>query len=134
MEDNEHPPAPAMEASAPEVVERPLWQLSRDEQRVLIITFVGGLASIVAGASVIGGAIALVRWQRGQHLPHPLGFLIGATAVSICLAVYDVYNRHRAARLPVRFKPPSYLYMWLVFWPPVFVFLLVWIGLAAGIH
>lgn len=59
MEDNEQPPAPVTEASAPQVVERPLWELSRDEKRVLIITFVGGLASIVAGACFIGGAIAM---------------------------------------------------------------------------
>jgi hypothetical protein len=127
MEDNEQPPVP----TGPE---RRLWELSRDDQRVLIITFVGGFASVIAGAAVIGGAIALVRWQRGRHIPHPLGFLIFATAVSICIAVYDGYNRHRAARLPVKFKPPSHLYMLLVFWPPVFIFLLVWIGLAAGIH
>lgn len=60
-DDNEQPPAPIRQASAPLAVERPLWEMSRDEQRLLIITFVGGLASIVAGACVIGGPIALVR-------------------------------------------------------------------------
>ena len=49
MEDDEQPSATSTAASAPQVAERPLWDLNREEQRVLIITFVGGLASIVAG-------------------------------------------------------------------------------------
>jgi hypothetical protein len=65
--DDEHPPASIMEASAPKAAERPLWVLNRDEQRVLIITFVGGLASIVVGACVIGGAIALARSLKGSQ-------------------------------------------------------------------
>ncbi len=88
MEDNEQPLAPIMGASAPQVVERPLWVLSRDEQRVLIITFVGGLASIVAGAIFIAAAIALGRiyghwnpslpWSAGGLLALLIvGFLAG---------------------------------------------------------
>ena len=67
--DNQEQPAPTSEASAPKVAERPLWELSRDEQCVLIITFVGGLASIVAGVCVVGGAIALVRGLRALDFP-----------------------------------------------------------------
>jgi len=48
--------------------DRPLWSLSRDEQRILAITFVGGLASIIIGAAVIGASIALARWADHQDL------------------------------------------------------------------
>jgi hypothetical protein len=50
-------------AAAPE--ERSLWQLDRGEQRVLLITFVGGVASIVAAALIVGGAIAIARRSSG---------------------------------------------------------------------
>ena len=89
MEDDEQPPGPITEASAPQVVERPLWKLSRDEQRILIITFVGGLASIVAGVCVVGGAIALGRGLRAIHVP--LYVLVFFTAVYSFLAVWGVY-------------------------------------------
>jgi len=69
FEDNEQLPAPIPEASAPKVAERSLWKLSRDEQRILMITFVGGLASIVVGACVIGGLIALARALKAARLP-----------------------------------------------------------------
>src|SRR3974377_1949212 len=96
MEDNEQLPAPSTEASAPQVVERPLWELSRDEQRELTIAFVGGLTSVVVGAAVIGGAIAMVRGFRALH--YPLGFLIIFTAVYIFTAVWGVYARRSAKR------------------------------------
>jgi hypothetical protein len=41
---------------------RPLWRLERGEQRVLMITFAGGVASIAAAAFVLGIAIALARF------------------------------------------------------------------------
>lgn len=100
MEDNEQPPAPIREASAPEVVERPLWVLSRDEQRVLIITFVGGLASVVAGVCVIGGALALVRGLRAIHLS--LGLLAYSTAVYIFAVVLGFYTRRRGPESSLR--------------------------------
>jgi type III secretory pathway component EscS len=99
MEDNEQPPVPITEASAPQVEDRPLWDLSRDDQRVLIITFVGGLASLVAGASVIGGAIALVQGLRAIH--HTLGlliFLIFLTAVDIFVMVWGFKARRSLPR------------------------------------
>jgi hypothetical protein len=43
--------------------DRLLWSLNRDEQRLLWITFVRGLASILVGAAVIGGAIAVARYE-----------------------------------------------------------------------
>jgi hypothetical protein len=46
---------------------RPLWQLSRDEQRVLLITFVGGLASIMVGAALVGVAFVLAHYEQKIH-------------------------------------------------------------------
>jgi hypothetical protein len=43
-------------------IERPLWTLTIDERRILLITFVGGLGSIVIGACILGGAVALARY------------------------------------------------------------------------
>ena len=128
MEDNEQPPASIVEASAPKVAERPLWQLSRDEQRVLIITFVGGLASIAAGACVIGGAIALSRWVRAQHIP--LVALILLTALYISSMIWGASLRRRSS------KPwPRHLFiMWLGMFVGLSMLLLAWIGFAAGIH
>jgi len=45
----------------PEEAERPLWRLNRDEQRVLLITFVGGFVSIIVGACILGLAITIAR-------------------------------------------------------------------------
>jgi len=98
MEDNEQPPAPITEASAPEVVERPLWPLSRDEQRVLIITFVGGLASIVAGACVIGGAIAMTRYLKKYNSLSQLIILTGINILGTAVSFY--FHRHSPVRQP----------------------------------
>jgi hypothetical protein len=91
-EDNEQPPDGIMAAP-----ERPLWEFSRDEGRVLIVTFVGGLASIVVGASVIGGAIALVRALKPTH--SLLVFLIFITTVYIFVVVLVAIALSRRGRL-----------------------------------
>jgi len=127
MEDNEQPPAPITEMPAPQVVERPLWELSRDEQRVLISTFVGGLASIVAGVCVVGGAIALARGMRALHVP--LGFLISVT-VGYTFMVWGVSARRRWSG-PGR-RPASIVFLLMCL--GLSIWLLAWIGLAAGIH
>src|SRR5690242_20707963 len=44
--------------------DRPIWSFSRDDKRFLLITFLGGVMSIMAGAAVIGAAIAYARWER----------------------------------------------------------------------
>jgi len=62
--------------------DRPLWKLSRDEQRVLLITFVGGLASIIVGAAVIGVAIALAH-----HAERPGFSMAGLAAYSVAAIV-----------------------------------------------
>jgi hypothetical protein len=133
MEDNEQPPAPITEASAPQVAERPLWVLSRDEQRVLAITFVGGLASIVAGVCIVGGALALVRGLKALH--YTLGILILLTALCIVAVLWDVYYHHAIRRMP---DPEPRSRMVLIELPVIYavfsILLLAWIGLAAGIH
>ena len=74
--------------STPEIVEPPLWRLSRAEQHALCIAFVGGAASVVVGAAVIGGSIALARGLKAVQLPVP--GLINLTLL---------YLVHRLARL-----------------------------------
>lgn len=66
---------------------RPLWVLSADEQRVLLITFVGGLASVVIGAAMIGAAVAYAKWQAGKSPP---GQLL-PTVVAVAVALIIVY-------------------------------------------
>jgi hypothetical protein len=66
--------------------DRPLWHLSRDEQRILLITFAGGLASIVVGAALIGISFALARFEHNLHHPWwQIGILIACPAVLTAL-------------------------------------------------
>ena len=44
--------------------ERRLWELSLDEKRILLVTFLGGVASIVVGAAIVGAGIALARTEQ----------------------------------------------------------------------
>jgi len=76
--------------------ERPLWELSRDEQRVLLITFAGGLASIVIGAAMVGSAIAYAKWQAAKHPPGNLADTLLAVVVVLGL----LYGATRIRRLP----------------------------------
>jgi hypothetical protein len=133
MEENEQPPAPTTEASAPQGVERPLWVLSREDQRLFVITFVGGVASIVVGACVIGGAIALVRGIKATHFS--LVVLIGFTAVYTVAVVSSFYDRRRLARIGLRLpRSRVVLIAQLLLYVVFSVLLLAWIGFAAGIH
>ena len=124
--------------------ERPLWQLSRDEQRALIITFVGGLASILVGAVVIGGAVALAHYeQKGQSLSD-LAVLTGVsillTALSAALVLVSVLSKRR----PLGKLRPFRL-IWTVLGAICILLvissalllcalILTWIGIVAGIH
>jgi hypothetical protein len=101
--------------------------MSRDEQRLLIITFAAGLASTVAGACVIGGAIALVRALKPTHFF--LGSLAFGTAVYIVIAV--LVAKARLRRRPA--GPRAALISWLLAWTGSSILLLAWIGVAAGI-
>ncbi len=60
-----------------------LWALSAAEWRLLVITFVGGLGSLIAAACVIGGAIALARYQESFGL----GSFGVATAIGLFAGV-----------------------------------------------
>ena len=127
MEDSEQLPIPNMEACAPKAVERPLWVLSRDEQRVLIVTFVGGLASIIASACVIGGAIALARALQKGHFPLTPTY---GTAAFILIGVLIITGLRSSSEL-LNFFAKLFLPLWGF---PFALLLLAWIGIAAGIH
>jgi hypothetical protein len=102
--------------------------LDSDEQRTLIITFVGGLGSIVAAACIIGGAIAVAR-----HAKNDLGYWGQTTGITLLFAAGLVWAvRHVPAPGAV-----SKVFKWLsILIVAYFVVsaLLVWIGVAAGIH
>ena len=135
-------PSNESDAEEPPEGHRPVWALSRDDQRTLWITFVGGLGSIVVGAAAIGGAIALAHHLTGPERPHgsyvPLLRLTGAAlavfALSIVLLLI-VRWRNRT------FKPDrgdhallvaGVATIWLTGLFCAFL-LLVWTGVAAGI-
>ncbi len=129
MEDNEQQPAAITEASTPQAVERPLWVLSRDDQRVLFITFVGGLASIIVSACVIGGAIAVARAEKASHYPL-FDQTFGTVAWVVGTAVIVIANRGLIPGSRERFGR-----FWLLVWYGLSsIYLLSWIGMAAGIH
>jgi hypothetical protein len=124
MEDNEQQPAPSTEAPAPPPVERSLWPLSRDDQRSLMITFVGGLASIIAAACVIGGAIGMARAMKSGNSWLGYLWIFGIVALILCVVLAN-------------FAPSKWKWIrWLVIlaFLPDIVSLLALIGLAAGIH
>ena len=78
-------PAPEGQPSAPAPEERPIWKLDRSEQRILLITFVGGVASIVVAAGIIGGAIANAR--RLNNFPHKTELWIAIGSYAAVFAV-----------------------------------------------
>jgi hypothetical protein len=118
----------------PTNAERPLWSLSRDEQRLLMITFVGGLGSIVAGAGMIGVAIVLARDQlRRQSLA---SFNVGnlVFAVLTAAAIFAFRSKHVPPAIgELLFNPGARRWTYaalVVFWLQA---CLVWIGIAVGI-
>lgn len=69
-------------------IERPLWVLTTEEWRVLLITFAGGLGSIVVGAGMLGCALALA-W----HMERSRGPIWGlALATGVCAVGAAVYG------------------------------------------
>ena len=113
----------------PAVPAESLWKLSPADWRLLIITFAGGLGSLVAAAGIIGGAIALARYQKST------GGLIGLVMVTaVMLLMFPavvVYMRRPPPEdgWDIRFRR---IVIGVVVFSIVFV-LLAWIGLAAGI-
>jgi hypothetical protein len=53
---------PPHSQAEPSQADRPLWRLTVEDQRVLLITFAGGLGAIVVGAGMIGAALAFGRF------------------------------------------------------------------------
>jgi hypothetical protein len=114
--------------------ERSSWRLNRDEQRTLIITFVGGLGSIVAAACFIGGAIALARYESFYSLGAWAALTGYWVLVFVALVLIRRLRRVRARR---RGRSVSVSVMeWFALLCGGFgvvLALTVWIGLAAGI-
>jgi hypothetical protein len=122
------------DAARASTAERP-WALSATEWRLLAITFVGGLGSIIVGACVIGGAIAIARWMTPHPKPDVLGHLAGLTGAVLLALLISLWILRRVLRpgflrplaLPVgQFATGAALIF--------IVLLLAWIGLAAGVH
>lgn len=51
--------------------EKPRWPVTAEEWRLLVITFIGGLASILVGAAALGIAVELGRLIRTHPLSLP---------------------------------------------------------------
>ena len=119
--------------------ERPLWKLNRDEQRVLLITFVGGLASIIAAAVIIGSAIAIARYERSFNSSTGLAAGTIATGGFAIWSIYELLSPPSPELLPSR-RPKGLagrlvvLYMFTLTAPTFCILILTWIGIAAGVH
>lgn len=105
------------------------WTLTPAEQRTLVITFAGGLGAIIAGALIVGGAIALARAVRPAVAPGNWWAAVLVTAVywaSLPAAIFG-WRRRRGNR-----------WWWglaiVAFFMASAVMLLMWVGLAAGVR
>lgn len=128
MGDDEQVPAPEGEASAPQTVQRSVWNLSRDEQRALIITFAGGLASILVGACLLGLALATAR-----SLHRTVDLVTAILAVIVYASVTrSLWVGWRRTRRPW-VKVLCVLSMAVTSFFAA-LYLLALIGIAAGIH
>jgi hypothetical protein len=117
--------------------------LDRGEQRVLFVTFVGGGASIVVAAAIVGGAIALGHVYRNLKTHHAAGFAEGGkifgyvTGGLIVLAVgslWLIFTTDRFPRLLAhRMVGRIALVLAVVFSLSTLVMVLTVIGLAAGV-
>jgi hypothetical protein len=124
---------------APPSEERPLWKLNRDEQRMMMITVVGGLVSILLGAVIIGVAIAFTRLSYHNKVLHA-GLHTGAwlpvtlplaAVLAILLAI--ARTAHPTRKVSTRnFRRVAQGIIGLVVLVGV-IQVLVWIGDAAGI-
>jgi hypothetical protein len=119
--------------------DRPLWDLSRAEQRILWITFVGGLASVVIGVGVVGGALALARAVSRFESTWGLLLLLTAGQLALSFGLIRILRPEviRAAPIPFREGRSAAPRAWraavaemIVAWS---VLILAWIGLADGV-
>jgi hypothetical protein len=120
---------------APTPEEQPLWKLDRGEKRVLFITFVGGLASLIAAAVIIGGGIALAHAWFGLKSHTAAGNVVGT--VTLIVAILVVVGLPISVRVLQNGKRLARSVAWVVIWVAVLysaVVSLAVIGLAAGVH
>jgi hypothetical protein len=91
------PPQPA-----PTTEDRPpLWRLDRGEQRLLFVTFVGGAASFVVGAAIVGTAIAVGRAfaNASKHtaaVNHAVEIFLASLGVLVAAGVGARFVTHHA--------------------------------------
>jgi len=116
--------------------DRPHWPLNRDEQRQLGISivgaFVGGVASIVIGAAIIGGAIAVAKlWgRRGGTVLSIAGGLLACLVFGVLAGLFLWRSRRHLVRSEV-------IFYWSIIAASSLgasLCLLVLIGDGAGIH
>ncbi len=107
------------------MTKRPGWEPTPEEWRTLAITFVGGVASIIVGAAVIGAALALARWEaRGAGAGQWITLAV-FTVVFWPATVYQLKPREPRSRASLILTGSNALISTLL--------LLVWIGVAAGV-
>jgi hypothetical protein len=127
MADEDVPDPAAQPRPAEE--DRPLWTLSRDDQRLLWVTFVGGVASFLVGAGLIGVALTLARL-----VVHSKSYiqLVTVGSIFLLLAVVDFVLRAwaRHIRLPLSPLPPGLRYL---IYGVAGIVILVFIGVAAQV-
>jgi len=131
------PPATEKLDRPREPEKRSRWRLNRDEQRTLIIGFVGGVGSTVLGAIFIGLAIGLVHASEA-HQGMALFVLyicfwvaMGAIALFVVYMLIYSFRARRGRRTPFPIVPNVAL---ALFSAAVGVALVGWIGVFAGIH
>lgn len=106
------------------------WELPADEWRLLMITFVGGLASIVVGAGLIGAALALDRVSRSWAWGGVTWLLVilGSVAAWTLVAAMPRFSRW------MDFGFPGFAFLLGLSLPSAVVFTLMMVGVAAGVH
>jgi hypothetical protein len=107
------------------------WELSATDWRLLTITFAGGLGSIVAGACIIGGAIALDRLLAPN--PHRIEWW-GVVAATVIWLLTLSYLPHALRSTTDPDKLPQRVTILAIVGLGSALFILFWIGLAAVIH
>lgn len=122
---------------APPSEERPLWKLNRDEQRMMMITVVGGLVSILLGAVIIGIAIGFARASYHNKVLHSALHSEAAAAVmlplAVVLGVFAAWEPNPSRKVWIRIRRrmgPVIIGLWVL---AILITLLIWTGQAAGI-
>ena len=107
--------------------EKSRWELTPEEWRTLVITFIGGLASIVVGACVIGAALAFSRWwNHGNTIKNwPVSVWLTISCPAASAVIFYFWKKNKKQRLLFGLMVLNVLLSTLI--------LLVWIGIAAGV-